>query len=151
MSVYGGKITTSRMLAEHTMQKLGKYYDYKAGDWTETALLPGGDLIDADFELFVSDMRKRYPDLDEDLLRRLCHGYGTRITLILGDGTSAPKLGQHFGAGLYELEANYLNVCRNAPRLRRMGLGTRQRLYLSLRAGHMVLLDSPRHASPQII
>ena len=108
MSVYGGKITTSRMLAEHTMQKLDKYYDYKTGDWTETALLPGGDLIDADFELFLSDMRKRYPDLDDDLLRRLCHGYGTRITLILGDGTSAPKLGQHFGAGLYELEANYL-------------------------------------------
>ena len=108
MSVYGGKITTSRMLAEHTMQKLDKYYDYKTGDWTETALLPGGDLIDADFELFLSDMRKRYPDLDDELLRRLCHGYGTRITLILGDGTSAPKLGQHFGAGLYELEANYL-------------------------------------------
>ena len=108
MSVYGGKITTSRRLAEHTMQKLDKYYDYKAGDWTETALLPGGDLIDADFALFVSDMRKRYADLDDDLLRRLCHGYGTRITLVLGDGKSAPKLGRHFGAGLYELEANYL-------------------------------------------
>jgi len=108
LSVYGGKITTSRRLAEHTMQKLDKYYDYKSGDWTETALLPGGDLIDADFELFVSDMRKRYVDLDDDLLRRLCHGYGTRITIVLGDGNAAPKLGQHFGAGLYELEANYL-------------------------------------------
>ena len=108
LSVYGGKITTSRRLAEHTMQKLGKYYDYKTDDWTETALLPGGDLIEADFELFVSDMAKRYPDVDASLLRRLCHGYGTRITLVLGDGSSAPKLGQHFGAGLYELEAEYL-------------------------------------------
>jgi len=108
LSVYGGKITTSRKLAEHTMQKLEKYYEYKAGDWTETALLPGGDLIDADFELFVSDMRKRYPDLEEALLRRLCHGYGTRITLILGDGVTVPKLGQDFGAGLYEIEAKYL-------------------------------------------
>ena len=53
-------------------------------------------------------MRKRYADLDDDLLRRLCHGYGTRITLVLGDGKSAPQLGRHFGAGLYELEANYL-------------------------------------------
>ena len=108
LSVYGGKITTSRRLAEHTMQKLGKYYKSQGDDWTETALLPGGDLINSDFDLFVSDMAKRYPNLDTALLRRLCHGYGTRITLILGDGQIAPKLGQHFGAGLYELEANYL-------------------------------------------
>ena len=108
MSIYGGKITTSRKLGEHAMQKLEPYFDYKAGDWTETALLPGGDLIDADFDLFASDMRKRYPNMDSALLRRLCHGYGTRITLILGDGSKAPKLGQHFGAGLYEIEANYL-------------------------------------------
>jgi glycerol-3-phosphate dehydrogenase len=108
LSVYGGKITTSRKLAEHTMQKLEKYYDYKTGDWTETALLPGGDLIDADFTLFTSDMCKRYPNIDSKLLRRLCQGYGTRITLILGDGETPPKLGQHFGAGLYELEAKYL-------------------------------------------
>ena len=46
--------------------------------------------------------------MNTDLLRRLCHAYGTRITLILGDGTIQPELGQHFGAGLYELEANYL-------------------------------------------
>jgi len=41
-------------------------------------------------------------------LRRLCHAYGTRITLILGDGDTRPELGQHFGAGLYEIEAKYL-------------------------------------------
>ena len=108
LSVYGGKITTSRMLGEHTMQKLEKYFDYKTKDWTETALLPGGDLIDSDFNLFTSDMRKRYPNMDSSLLRRLCHAYGTRITLILGDGSEPPKLGQDFGAGLSELEAKYL-------------------------------------------
>jgi glycerol-3-phosphate dehydrogenase len=108
LSVYGGKITTSRKLGEHAMNQLETYFEYKTGDWTETAMLPGGDLIDADFTLFTNDMRKRYPDMDTALLRRLCHGYGTRITLVLGDGETAPKLGQHFGAGLYELEANYL-------------------------------------------
>ena len=108
LSVYGGKITTSRMLGEHTMQKLEKYFDYKTKDWTETALLPGGDLIDSDFNLFTSDMRKRYPNMDSSLLRRLCHAYGTRITLILGDGSEPPKLGQDFGAGLSELEVKYL-------------------------------------------
>ena len=108
LSVYGGKITTSRKLGEHAMTQLETYFEYKTGDWTETAMLPGGDLINADFDLFVSDMRNRYPDLDEALLVRLCHGYGTRITLVLGDGETVPKLGQHFGAGLYELEAKYL-------------------------------------------
>ena len=53
-------------------------------------------------------MHKRYRALNTDLLRRLCHAYGTRITLLLGDGTHQPELGQHFGAGLYELEAKFL-------------------------------------------
>ena len=108
LSVYGGKITTSRMLGEKAMHELEKYYDYLTGDWTESALLPGGDLINSDFELFYTDMHKRYRALNTDLLRRLCHAYGTRITLLLGDGSKQPELGQHFGAGLYELEAKFL-------------------------------------------
>jgi len=108
LSVYGGKITTSRKLGEHAMNELKDYYEYKAGDWTESALLPGGDLPKADFERFYTDMRKRYRALNEDLLRRLCRAYGTRITLLLGDGTKQPELGQNFGAGLYEVEAKYL-------------------------------------------
>ena len=108
LSVYGGKITTSRKLGEKAMHELEKYYDYLTGDWTETALLPGGDLINSDFELFYTDMHKRYRALNTDLLRRLCHAYGTRITLLLGDGTNQPELGKHFGAGLYELEAKFL-------------------------------------------
>ena len=108
LSIYGGKITTSRKLAEHAMKKLQPFYGYADKGWTESALLPGGDLIDSDFKLFLSDMRARYPNMDTSLLRRLCRAYGTRITLLLGDGTSPPKLGRHFGQGLYELEAQYL-------------------------------------------
>jgi glycerol-3-phosphate dehydrogenase len=108
LSVYGGKITTSRKLGEKAMNELEKYFDYKTGHWTESALLPGGDLYDADFERFFTDMHKRYRAMNTELLRRLCHAYGTRITLLLGDGTKQPELGQHFGAGLYELEANFL-------------------------------------------
>ena len=108
MSVYGGKITTSRKLGEQAMQELAKYFKNAGDDWTESALLPGGDLYDADFDRFFNDMQKRYPALNEDLLTRLCHAYGTRITLILGDGKTQPDLGQNFGAGLYEIEAKYL-------------------------------------------
>ncbi len=108
MSIYGGKITTSRKLGERAMQELAVYFKNAGGDWTESALLPGGDLYDADFDRFFADMQKRYSALNEDLLQRLCHAYGTRITLILGDGETQPELGQNFGAGLYEIEAKYL-------------------------------------------
>ena len=107
LSIYGGKITTSRKLAEHAMQKLSKYLGTDNDGWTESAGLPGGDIIDADFEGFYADMQAKYSAVPADLLLRLCRAYGTRITLVLGDD-SAPKLGRHFGAGLYELEAKYL-------------------------------------------
>ena len=108
LSIYGGKITTSRKLAEHAMEKLQPFYGYKDKGWTETAGLPGGDIPNADFETFYAGMQKRYPSLDLELLHRLCRAYGTRVTLVLGDGTPAPELGQHFGQGLYEIEARYL-------------------------------------------
>ncbi len=108
LSVYGGKITTSRKLAEHAMEKLAGALGVKEKGWTQTALLPGGDIPDADFETFFDGMRKRYRALDQALLHRLCRAYGTRVTLVLGDGTTTPDLGQHFGQGLYEAEARYL-------------------------------------------
>ncbi|WP_409432236.1 glycerol-3-phosphate dehydrogenase [Litorimonas sp. RW-G-Af-16] len=108
LSIYGGKITTSRKLAEHAMQKLHKFFDYKDRGWTETAGLPGGDIPNADFNKFYLLMQTRYPSVDAKVLLRLCHAYGTRVTLLLGDGDPAPQLGQHFGEGLYEAEARYL-------------------------------------------
>jgi len=108
LSIYGGKITTSRKLAEHAMEKLQGFFGLSNKGWTQTAGLPGGDIIDADFDKFYADMRARYKELDEALLLRLCHAYGTRITLVLGDGNQPPELGQNFGQGLYEIEVNYL-------------------------------------------
>jgi len=108
LSIYGGKITTSRKLAEHAMEKLSPFLGVEDEGWTETAGLPGGDILDANFDAFYQDMRKRYRALDEGLLLRLCHGYGTRVTLMLGDGSTQPELGRHFGEGLYEAEARYL-------------------------------------------
>ncbi|WP_298913249.1 glycerol-3-phosphate dehydrogenase [uncultured Algimonas sp.] len=107
LSIYGGKITTSRKLAEHAMEKLSDYYGEAGGDWTAQAQLPGGDIPADDFDGFVRDQAARYPDVPDDVLRHLCRAYGTRITLVLGDGPS-PKLGRRFGAQLSEAEARYL-------------------------------------------
>ncbi len=110
LSIYGGKITTSRKLAEHALQKLAPFFmkgrAKAAGkDWTETAGFPGGDIPHADFESFFRACELRYPQVDSQVLRRLARSYGTRISLILG---SSGKLGKMFGAGLSESEVRYL-------------------------------------------
>ena len=53
LSVFGGKITTYRRLSEHALEKLSPYFPRMAGPWTEHAPLPGGDIPDADFSLFL--------------------------------------------------------------------------------------------------
>lgn len=107
LSIYGGKITTSRKLAEHALQKLAQYYPESRGDWTAKAQLPGGDFPADDFTGFVAEQASRYPDVPDDILHHLCRAYGTRITIILGRGPEV-DLGQHFGAQLTEAEARYL-------------------------------------------
>lgn len=107
LSIYGGKITTSRKLAEHALQKLAPFFMRKSVAWTRSAQLPGGDIPKADFKKFFKEISSRYPDVESSLLRRLARGYGTRITLILGAGPTV-DMGQMFGAGLSEVEARYL-------------------------------------------
>ena len=107
LSIYGGKITTSRKLAEHALQKLARYYSEAGEDWTAKAQLPGGDFPADDFDGFVRQQSKRYPDAPKDILHHLCRAYGTRITLVLGPGPGA-DLGRHFGAQMTEAEARYL-------------------------------------------
>lgn len=109
LSIYGGKITTSRKLAEHAMQKLEKYYGEAGAPWTAQAQLPGGDIPADDFKGFLIAQSKRYPDVPDDVLLHLCRAYGTRITLVLGRGPDV-DLGRYFGACLFEAEARYLRA-----------------------------------------
>ncbi|MEL6687081.1 MAG: glycerol-3-phosphate dehydrogenase [Pseudomonadota bacterium] len=107
LSIYGGKITTSRKLAEHAMENLADYYEDADKRWTAKAQLPGGDIPADDFDRFVEEQVARYPSVSHDVMHHLCRAYGTRITLILGDGPYV-DLGQHFGAQMTEAEAHYL-------------------------------------------
>lgn len=109
MSIYGGKITTSRKLAEHATSKLKKYYTYTTDkDWTEAAVFPGGDLPNADFDSFYAKSLKRYPSVEPKILYRLCRAYGTSIEEIFANRAADNMLGRIFGAGLNEAEVNYL-------------------------------------------
>ncbi len=107
LSVYGGKITTYRKLAEAAMQKLADVFE-PSRPWTARAPLPGGDFAYNGVEVQVAQARRSWPFLEEDHAVRLVRAYGTRIGDILGKADSYAALGIRFGADLTEAEVRYL-------------------------------------------
>ncbi len=107
LSIYGGKITTYRRLAEHAMELLAPLFPQAGTAWTDAAPLPGGD-IDGTHADFVIAMRERYSWLPADLCNRWCRLYGTRIREIIGSAQSLKELGELLAPGLYEAEVDYL-------------------------------------------
>lgn len=110
LSIFGGKLTTYRRLAETVLGKLQRPIGGSTRSWTHRAALPGGDLPGADFERFLIEVKKRWAFLSEDAARRLARAYGTRIEKILGTATTLADLGEHYGAGLTEAEVEYLTA-----------------------------------------
>ncbi|MEZ5709571.1 MAG: glycerol-3-phosphate dehydrogenase [Blastomonas sp.] len=108
LSIFGGKITTCRKLAEHAMERLEAVLHFGSRPWTAGATLPGGDIEDGDFDRFLALAETRYPWLDAFVRQRLARRYGTRMALILEGIASMEGLGRDFGAGFYEAEAGYL-------------------------------------------
>ena len=108
LSVFGGKITTYRKLAEHALQKLKPYYPQMRGDWTAGAHLPGGDIAAGGFDTFLSGLREKHPWLAPDLSLHYARLYGTMSNDIIGGAKSAAELGRDFGGGLHEAEVNHL-------------------------------------------
>jgi glycerol-3-phosphate dehydrogenase len=117
LSVWGGKITTFRKLAEEAADLLcaplaGRHSTLR-GAWTRGAFLPGGDLSgwigqalrpDTDFVRFVQTLAMRHPLLPAPLCQRLARGYGSRVGTLLAPGA----LGAEVAPGLFEAELNYL-------------------------------------------
>lgn len=108
LSVFGGKITTYRKLAEAALHKLQPFIGGSTQSWTHTAPLPGGDLPRADFAAFLIGVKRRWPFLPPALAKRLAHAYGTRISDVVGAAKRIEDLGRQFGAGLSAAEVDYL-------------------------------------------
>lgn len=108
LSVFGGKITTYRKLAEHALDKLKPFFPAMREAWTAKAALPGGDMPDADFERFLSELRRSKPWLPEALAHHYARLYGTRTAQVIGAAQDIKALGQHFGGLLYQCEIDYL-------------------------------------------
>lgn len=108
LSVFGGKITTYRKLAEDALKALSPFLPVAGPAWTAGAALPGGDMEDGDFDRFVARLAKERPAFPPALLRRLARAYGTRTAALLGDATDLAQLGPDFGGGLTARELDYL-------------------------------------------
>ncbi len=108
LSVFGGKITTFRKLAEHALEKLVPFFPAARGPWTAGADLPGGDIPGDDFEGFVDALVAERPSLPRALLRRLARAYGTRVRALLGGAQVLDDLGTDLGGGLTAAEVDYL-------------------------------------------
>ncbi len=110
LSVFGGKLTTYRRLAEHALEMLGPHLPKmiaKAG-WTGQAPLPGGDFPVSGFDALVADLLRVWPFLAYPHARRLARLYGTLAKTILAGATSIAALGRDFGATLTEAEVDHL-------------------------------------------
>jgi len=108
LSIFGGKITTYRRLAEAVLDKIGARIGARGQPWTECAPLPGGEFEGGDLDAFTLDLMRRKPFLPDPLARRLARSYGTRALDLLGEARALDDLGRDFGAGLTAAEIDYL-------------------------------------------
>jgi glycerol-3-phosphate dehydrogenase len=118
LSVWGGKITTFRKLAEEAADLLAAPLQIKRGAWTAGATLPGGDLVAkrgaaskaradvvGDFTRFVQALAEQHPKIPAALCQRLARCYGSRVHTLIGN----KGLGTEVTNGLFEAELNYLH------------------------------------------
>jgi glycerol-3-phosphate dehydrogenase len=108
LSVYGGKLTTCRKLAEDVVDALAPRLGCTARAWTAGQPLPGGDMPRADFDAFFNDLTTRHPGLPRALLHRYARAYGTRAERILAGASSTADLGEEVLPGLHVREIDYL-------------------------------------------
>jgi len=116
LSVFGGKITTYRKLAEDAVDQVAKALGNRHGAWTHDACLPGGDLFGArpqnrsvlEFDGWVRSVQNQYAWLPPLLAARYARAYGTRTHTLLAQKTALEQMGEEILPGLYAVEVGYL-------------------------------------------
>ena len=110
LSVFGGKITTYRCLAEDALGKLAALNPAigRNAGWTARSTLPGGAFPPGGAAALSEELRRAYPFLDARRARRLVHHYGTATRAMLGARRTAAECGRDFGGDLTEAEVSYL-------------------------------------------
>lgn len=106
LSIFGGKITTYRKLAEAALKMLTPYCPEMRPAWTETAIMPGGEIDSR--ELYAQRLQQHYPFLTPALAERYASSYGRLCEHFLADKADWAAMGEDFGAGLTAAEVDYL-------------------------------------------
>lgn len=106
VSIFGGKVTTARKLAEAVLAKLSYRFLNMRENWTGEALLPGGEMDD--FPYFANELVADYPSFDEGWLRDIARRHGTRARAVIGDARKQTDLGWNFGGNLYAAEVDWM-------------------------------------------
>ena len=107
LSVFGGKITTARHLAEEAIAKLAPPMGFAPRRVTRDRPFPGGDV--GDFARFLADVRRRWPFLGEARSERMARAYGSMLHDMLGGVRDEAAMGTAFGAGLTEVEVRWMH------------------------------------------
>lgn len=107
LSVFGGKLTTYRKLAESALEQLAPYFPDMGASWTSSAALPGGEELRSPTEL-ANALCQRYSWMERNLAQRWATTYGSRIWRLLEGVKVQADLGEHLGGGLYTREVDYL-------------------------------------------
>ena len=104
LTVYGGKITTHRKLAEKAVSQITSLLRLKRKEWTSTQILPGGDFKSEDKEKIIGDLLEKYKFLNMRWAQRLFKTFGSEVEKVLGGAKEKPDLGRNFGHDLTEKE-----------------------------------------------
>lgn len=108
LSVYGGKLTTYRHLAERVLQRLRPWLPGLRGGWTASVHLPGGGLGPGGLPALLLDLSRRHPRLPPEWLAGLARRHGTIARRVIGEAATEAGLGPCFGGGLYAREVDHL-------------------------------------------
>jgi len=108
ISIFGGKLTTYRKLAEDVLMLLQEDFPNMGPPWTAASPLPGGDCDNLSFSEFLKALEQRYPWLPLPLIERYANSYGSLCHTLLADCHRLKDLGQHFGENLFAKEIFYL-------------------------------------------
>ena len=107
LSVFGGKLTTYRKLAESALAQLAPYFPHIKPSWTAGETLPGGEDMSTP-QALSSRIRDQYDWVPTEIARRWSTTYGSRTWRMLEGGQNLADLGEHMGGGLYSREVDYL-------------------------------------------
>ncbi|MGB4058010.1 MAG: glycerol-3-phosphate dehydrogenase, partial [Alphaproteobacteria bacterium] len=108
LSIFGGKLTTYRRLAEKTVTRLLELSGHATLPWTRGEPLPGGNIPGGNFDTFLQSQMKKYAWLPLNVVERYARTYGTCMDRFLDGATKMEDLGKSFGDDVYEVEIVYL-------------------------------------------